>query len=125
VNDNNPIFFDNITNRVVDDLRLTIRSGSRVSIVAASFSIYAYRSLRKELEQIEELNFLFTGETFTKERAPRESREFFIPRLNAERTLYGADFEVKLRNELNQQAIAKECADWIRRKVKFKSNISN
>jgi len=123
--DNNPKFFDNVTNRVIDDLRMTIRSGSKVSIAAASFSIYAYRSLRKELEQIEELNFLFTGETFTKEKAPRESREFFIPRLNAERTLYGADFEVKLRNELNQQAIAKECADWIRLKVKFKSNISN
>jgi SNF2 family DNA or RNA helicase len=123
--DNSPKFFDNVTNRVVDDLRMTIRNGSKVSIVAASFSIYAYRSLRKELEQIEELNFLFTGEAFTKEKAPRESREFFIPRLNAERTLYGADFEVKLRNELNQQAIAKECADWIQRKVKFKSNVSN
>lgn len=123
--DNNPKFFDNVTNKVVDDLRMTIRNGSKVSIVAASFSIYAYRSLRKELEQIEELNFLFTGEAFTKEKAPRESREFFIPRLNTERTLYGADFEVKLRNELNQQAIAKECADWIQRKVKFKSNISS
>ncbi len=123
--DNSPKFFDNVTNRVVDDLRMTIRNSSKVSIVAASFSIYAYRSLRKELEQIEELNFLFTGEAFTKEKAPRESREFFIPRLNAERTLYGADFEVKLRNELNQQAIAKECADWIQRKVKFKSNVSN
>lgn len=125
MNQNNPKFFDNVTNRVVDDLRTTIKSGSKVSIAAASFSIYAYRSLRKELEQIEELNFLFTGETFTKEKAPRESREFFIPQLNAERTLYGADFEVKLRNELNQQAIAKECADWIRRKVRFKSNISS
>jgi len=123
--DNSPKFFDNVTNKVVDDLRMTIREGSKISIVAASFSIYAYQSLRKELEQIEELNFLFTGETFTKEKASRESREFFIPRHNAERTLYGADFEVKLRNELNQQAIAKECADWISHKVTFKSNISN
>ena len=123
--DNSPKFFDNVTNRVIDDLRMTIRDGSKVSIVAASFSIYAYRSLRKELEQIDELKFLFTGETFTKEKASRESREFFIPRLNAERTLYGADFELKLRNELNQQAIAKECADWIRHKVTFRSNISN
>ena len=58
---NTPIFFDNITSRVVDDLRVTIRSGSKINIAAASFSIYAYRSLRKELEQIDELNFLFTG----------------------------------------------------------------
>lgn len=123
--ENIPKFFDNVTNRVVDDLRVTIKNGSKVSIAAASFSIYAYRSLKNELEQIEDLEFLFTGEIFTKEKASRESREFFIPRLSAERTLYGTDFEVKLRNELNQQAIAKECADWIRRKVTFKANVSN
>ncbi len=121
---NNPVFFDNISNRVIDDLKTTIRAGSKVDIAAASFSIYAYQLLKKELEQVDELNFLFTGEVFTSEKAQRESREFYIPRLNAERSLYGTDFEVKLRNELNQQAIAKECADWIRRKVKFKSNTS-
>jgi hypothetical protein len=96
--DNNPIFFDNVTNRVVDDLKTTIRQGSKVDIAAASFSMYAYQLLKKELEQIQELNFLFTGEVFTNENAPRESREFYIPRLNAERSLYGTDFEIKLRN---------------------------
>ncbi len=121
---NNPVFFDNISNRVIDDLKTTIRAGSKVDIAAASFSIYAYQLLKRELEQVDELNFLFTGEVFTNERAPRESREFYIPRLNAERSLYGTDFEIKLRNELNQQAIAKECAQWIRRKVKFRSNVS-
>ena len=119
-----PKFFDNVSNRVVDDLRMEINKGSKINIVAASFSIYAYRSLRKELSQIKELNFIFTGEVFTKEKVPREAREFYIPRLNTERSLYGTEFEVKLRNELNQQAIAKECAEWIKSKVKFKSNIS-
>ena len=122
--DNSPVFFDNVSNRVIDDLKTTIRAGSKVDIAAASFSIYAYQLLKKELEQVEELNFLFTGEVFTSEKAQRESREFYIPRLNAERSLYGTDFEIKLRNELNQQAIAKECADWIRSKVTFKSNTS-
>lgn len=121
---NIPKFFDNVTDRVIDDLKLTIRANSKVDIAAASFSIYAYQLLKKELEQIDELKFLFTGEVFTSEKASRESREFYIPRLNAERSLYGTDFEIKLRNELNQQAIAKECADWIRNKVKFKSNTS-
>lgn len=119
-----PKFFDNVSNRVVDDLRMEISKGSKINLIAASFSIYAYRSLRKELSQIEELNFIFTGEVFTKEKVSREAREFYIPRLNTERSLYGTEFEVKLRNELNQQAIAKECAEWIRSKVKFKSNIS-
>lgn len=119
-----PKFFDNINDRVIDDLRIEITENSKINIIAASFSIYAYRSLRKELSNIQELNFIFNGEVFTKEKASIEAREYYIPRMNAERTLYGTEFEIKLRNELTQQAIAKECADWIKSKVKFKSNIS-
>ena len=69
--------------------------------------------------------FIFTSPTFTTEKAKKEKREFYIPRLNRERSLYGTEFEVKLRNELTQKAIAKECSEWIRKKVVFKSNISN
>lgn len=122
--DKTPKFLDNVNNRVIDDLKITIKAGSKIRIAAASFSIYAFQSLKDELEKIDGLDFLFTGETFTKETAPKESREFYIPRLNAERSLYGTNFEIRLRNELNQQAIAKECAEWIRQKVKFKSNVS-
>ena len=119
-----PEFLDNINRKVIDDLKETIRKGSKVSIAAASFSIYAFEALKKELSSVDEFRFLFTGETFTKEKAPKEAREFYIPRLNRERSLYGTSFEVRLRNELNQQAIAKECADWIRKKAHFRSNIS-
>ena len=97
---------------------------STVSIAAASFSIYAYEALKDELENVDELRFIFTSPTFIKDKAKKEKREFFIPKLNRERNLYGSDFEVKLRNKLEQKAIAKECANWIRRKVKFKSNAS-
>lgn len=119
-----PKLLDNIHERVVDDLRVVIEKGSRISIAAAVFSIYAYEALREELDKIDEFRFVFTGVTFTKEKAPREAREFYIPRLDRERSLYGASFEVRLRNELNQQAIAKECAEWIRRKAHFRSNVS-
>ena len=56
---------------------------------------------------------------------PKEKREFYIPRLNRERSRYGTEFEVKLRNEMTQQAIAKECAEWIKNKVTFKSNVTS
>ena len=115
---------NNVNIKVIDDLKETIRKGSRVSIAAASFSIYAFEALKKELDSVDEFRFLFTGETFTKEKAPKEAREFYIPRLDRERSLYGTNFEVRLRNELNQQAIAKECSDWIRKKAHFRSNIS-
>ena len=116
--------FDNITSRVIDDLRTTLRRGSKVSLAAASFSIYAFEALQKELEQVDELRFIFTSPTFNKEREKKQKREFYIPKLNRERTLYGSDFEIKLRNNLTQKAIAKECADWIRQKVRFKTNTS-
>ena len=54
------------------------------------------------------------------EKTPKERREFYIPRLQREKSLYGTEFEVRLRNELKQKAVAKECADWMRRKVCFK-----
>ena len=119
-----PKQFDNITSRVIDDLKVTLRKGSKVSMAAASFSIYAFEALQKELEQIDELRFIFTSPTFNKEKSRKQKREFYIPKLNRERTLYGSDFEIKLRNKLSQRAIAKECAEWIRRKVRFKTNVS-
>jgi len=114
--------FNNTTKVVKDDLEKVIEPGSRVSIAAACFSIYAYHELKKQLHEIEELRFIFTSPTFVAEKTPTEKREFYIPRLNREKSLYGTEFEVKLRNELTQKAIARECAAWIQKKVKFKSN---
>lgn len=116
--------FNNTTKIVKDDLEQVIRTGSRVSIAAACFSIYAYQELKSELNKIDSLKFIFTSPTFIAEKFSKEKREFYIPRLNRERSLYGTEYEVKLRNELSQKAIARECADWIREKVTFKSNIT-
>ena len=113
---------DNITNTVRDDLRVEIKRGSKISVAAVCFSMYAYQELKKQLESVEEFRFIFTSPTFVKEKAEKQKREFYIPRLSREISLYGTEFEIKLRNEMTQRAIAKECADWIRRKAKFKSN---
>ena len=102
-----------------------IKSGSRVSIAAASFSIYAFQELREKLSEIDELRFIFTSPSFITEKADKQRREFYIPRLSRERDLFGSEFEIKLRNELSLKAVAKECADWIRRKACFKSNRTN
>lgn len=116
---------NNINKTLRDDLSVEIKQDSKLSIAAACFSIYAFQELKSELKDIDELRFIFTSPTFVTEKSKKEKREFYIPRLNRERSLYGTEFEVKLRNELTQKAIAKECADWIREKVKFKSNISD
>lgn len=116
---------NNTTKTLKEDLVVEIKKGSKLSIAAACFSIYAFQELKKELCDIEELRFIFNSPAFTTEKAKKEKREFYIPRLNRERSLYGTEFEVKLRNELTQKAIAKECAEWIKQKVTFKSIVSD
>lgn len=115
---------DNINNTLKKDLSNELHKGSKLSIAAACFSIYAFQELKKELNEIEELRFIFTSPAFLKEKFKKKKREFYIPRLNRERSLYGTEYEIKLRNELTQKAIAKECVEWIRKKVTFKSNVT-
>ena len=123
---------NNINKTLRDDIVAQMKAGSRLSIAASCFSIYAFQKLKEALKDIKELRFIFTSPTFTTEktmvstnRPTKQQREFYIPRLDRERTLYGSEFEVKLRNELTQKAIARECAEWIREKACFKSNKTN
>jgi hypothetical protein len=118
---------DNLNALLGDDLKNEITPGSKVRIAASTFSIFAFEALRKELEQVGELEFIFTSPSFVTDKVTdklrKERREFFIPTDgNGESSLYGSEFEIRLRNKLTQRAIAKECAEWVRRKVRFRSN---
>jgi len=117
---------DNVSDLLGDDLKNEIVPGSKVRIAASTFSIFAFEALRKELEKVSELEFIFTSPSFVTEEVTdklrKERREFFIHGGQAESSLAGSDFEIRLRNKLTQRAIARECADWVRRKVVFRSN---
>ena len=69
--------FDNINDIVRDDMISTINKGSTISI-AACFSIYAYKELKKQLEKIDECRFIFTAPTFIKEKIEKQKREFYV-----------------------------------------------
>lgn len=113
---------DNVNTRLGDDLKVEIKKGSKLAIAASSFSIYAFEALKKELKSIDELQFIFTSPTFMEEKLQKKSREFYIPHIFNENHLCGGEFELRLKNELNQRAIAKECSLWVKEKVTFKSN---
>jgi SNF2 family DNA or RNA helicase len=113
---------DNVNHRLGDDLKESIKKGSKLSIAASSFSIYAYEALKKELDKIDELRFIFTSPTFIEENFKKEVPKFFIPHLFKEADLCGGEFELRLKNQLNQRAIARECSKWVKEKVVFKSN---
>lgn len=120
---------DNINRLLGDSFKDVLRSKSKVKIAASTFSIYAFEALRKELERVESFEFIFTSPTFVPgevtDKLRKERREFHIPKLERERSIYGTDFEIRLKNEMTQKAIAQECANWMRKKAIFKSNRSN
>ena len=120
---------DNINTLFGEELKSSLEPNSKLKVAASCFSMYAFVALKKELEKVESLEFIFTSPTFVPEKATdkvkKEHREFYIPKNHRERSVFGSEFEIHLKNELNQKAIAKECANWIRKKVTFKSNTSN
>ena len=115
---------DNINELLRDDLAATIKKGNKVCVAAACFSMYAYKELKKQLDSVDEFRFIFTSPTFVADKEKKQRREFYIPAIGSESSLYGTEFEIKLRNEMTQRAIAKECAEWIRKKATFKTNVS-
>lgn len=117
---------DNVTDLLGDDLKNEITPGAKVRIAASTFSIYAFEAFKQELEQVDELEFIFTSPSFVTtnvmDKLRKERRQYFIPADHAESTIAGSEFEIRLRNKLTQKAIARECADWVRSKVTFRSN---
>lgn len=117
---------DNINALLGDDLKASLHPKCKLQIAASCFSIYAYEALKTELSKVESLEFIFTAPTFVAndvtDKFQKERREFFIPKADRERSLYGSDFEIQLKNKLTQRAIARECAEWMRRKATFRSN---
>ena len=113
-----------------DDLKKELGHNIHVQIAGSFFSLYAFEALKEELEKIDELQFIFTSPTFASsknitDKIKKERREFYLPQFERESSIYGTEFEIRLRNKLTQKAIARKCADWIRSKVSFKSIVTD
>ncbi len=110
---NNSGLRDNHTRGTVADfLREKTQNGSQLSIVSAYFTIYAYDALKEELDRIAHLDFLFGEPSFVNRLDPNktEKKAFIIDATGLE-----------LSNKLQQKRVAKECAEWIERKVDIKT----
>jgi len=102
---------DNINHLLGDNIKQDIEKGSKLKIAASCFSIYAFEALKRELQKIDSLEFIFTSPTFvpdeTVDKIKKEHRKFHIPKADLERSFYGSEFEIQLKNKLNQRAIAR------------------
>ncbi len=115
---------DNCTELLCPELKKAIHPGSTISIVADSFSIFAYHELQKQLERASSIRFIFTTPTFVEgdKHKSDNSGQFAISRY--ERSLCNSAFEIRPRNTLTQRELARKCVAWIEQRVKFKANIT-
>ncbi|MGA1824833.1 MAG: phospholipase D-like domain-containing protein [bacterium] len=101
---------------VGDFLKEQVDIGSKLSIVSAYFTIYAYKKLKHKLDTIKSLNFLFGEPSFIKAVDPTK--------VNKKKFKIEDDkLVIPLENRLEQKSIAKECSDWIKDKVNIRSMV--
>ena len=77
---------NNITETVFEDMQKTLGKKSKISMSASCFSMYAYNALKKQLNFADEFRFIFTAPTFIEEKKNKSQREFYIPKLNREKS---------------------------------------
>ena len=108
--------------RLGDALRDSIDDGAKLSIIASYFTVFAFGELKDELSKVDELRFIFDEPTFAKQmESEKDPREFVVRRRSRETGVGGTGLELTLRNNRNQRALARQCAEWARRRATFKT----
>ena len=104
---------DNVARRLGEALRARIAPGARLSIVSAYFTIYAWRDLRRELEEAGAVRFLYGDPrgVAAPDPAEAEGRAFRL----------AGDGDVELARTLEQRPLARACAEWIREKAEVRT----
>lgn len=99
------MLLDNKNNgKVGSELKRRISSGTKLSVLSGLFSIYGFQVLRKELAKISETRLLLSGW-----------------KGNVASSLAGSRTELRLKNQLDQARIARDCAAWISKTVEIKA----
>jgi SNF2 family DNA or RNA helicase len=122
------MLIDNVTKFLGEDIKKELKTNCeniKINICASDFSIYAFSKLKEELLKIDKFKFLYNKPTFlTGKELNKQRKEFYIiPSHVREKSIAGNEYEIKLRNELSQKAIAQECKKWIEDKCEFKTII--
>jgi len=105
--------YDNYSRGNIGDfLKEKITPDSKLSVVSAYFTIYAYEALKDKLDDIDSLRFLFGEPRFI---------ETIDPNKNKAKAYSLVDSSITLTNQLQQKRIARECANWLKTKSEIRS----
>lgn len=116
-----------VSNRLIDNkqyglvgdvLKENLQEGSKLTIMAAHFTLYAFQELKDELSRLDEFRFLFTQPTFVENKYHQEQIK------QNEQKLFGLDEEISYQMNLNQAYLAREFSKWLKKKGDIKSFIS-
>lgn len=103
---------------VGDVLKENLQEGSKLTIMAAHFTLYAFQELKDELSKLDEFRFLFTQPTFVENKYHKEQIK------QNEQKLFGLDEEISYQMNLNQAYLAREFSKWLKKKGEVKSFVS-
>lgn len=70
---------NNITDKLSDELKEKLEPGSKLSIAAACFSVYAFEELKTQLEGIDALRFILHPRPFWQSSRKRRSGNSIFP----------------------------------------------
>lgn len=91
-------------NNLVDVLKEKIQKDCKLSIITSFFTLYGFDQLKKELKNSKITRILTT-------------QNYFATNLNQ---LASSQAEKRLKNQLTQEKIAKECYEWVDKKVEIR-----
>ncbi len=91
-------------NKLGEVLKENIDNNCKLSIISGYFTLYGFSHLKTELEKVESVRLLLTSTNFKND-------------LNL---LTSSKEELKLKNKLQQEKIAKECYEWLNKKAQIK-----
>lgn len=104
---------------VGDVLKEHLKEGSKLTVMAAHFTLYAFEELKDELSNLDEFRFLFTQPTFVENKFHHEKIK------ENEDKLYGLGEELSYQMNLNQAYLAREFSKWLKKKGEIKTFSSN
>lgn len=116
-----------VSNRLIDNkqyglvgdvLKESLQEGSKLTVMAAHFTLYAFEELKDELSKLDEFRFLFTQPTFIENKFHKEQIK------QNERKIFGLDEEISYQMNLNQAYVAREFSKWLKKKGEVKSFVS-
>lgn len=103
---------------VGDILKENLQEGSKLTIMAAHLTLYAFQELKDELSKLDEFRFLFTHPTFVENKYHKDQIK------HNEQKLFGLDEEISYQMNLNQAYLAREFSKWLKKKGEVKSFVS-